>query len=316
MNRRDFLTTSALASVAAATTTALPAAAAGHATTLPIVQTHHVGAAKVTAISDGFLPIGPELLAGGDEATFAARLSDAHICGAQHPTGVNAYLIETGDARVMVDAGTGAAMGPGLGQLGGNLAALGVDPASITHIVATHLHPDHVGGVLNDNQNVFSGAELIVSADDVAFWTNEEIAAGAPDDFKPFFALAAGVVQSFGERVRTVTGEADLGLGLTAMPMPGHTPGHMGVLLDSDGDQLLLWGDILHVPPVQLADPSVTIAFDADADMARTTRARVMDMAATDGLAVAGAHISFPGIGYLETAGTGFRWEAAPYPYS
>ncbi|MEO0378830.1 MAG: MBL fold metallo-hydrolase [Pseudomonadota bacterium] len=314
MKRREFLSTSALAPVAIMGAS-LPAHADGHAAPLPVVQTHMVGSAKVTAISDGFLPIGPEALQGVDAETYAARLSDAHITAAQHLTGVNAYLIETGESLVLVDAGTGAVMGPTLGALGASLAAIGVDPASITHLVATHLHPDHVGGVLVDGQNVFTGAELIVSGDDVAFWTNADIKAGAPEAFQPFFELAAGVVQSFGDRIREVSGEADLGSGLTAMPMPGHTPGHMGVMLESDGAQLLLWGDILHVPPVQLADPSVTIAFDADADAARATRASVMDMVATDGLAVAGAHISFPGIGYLEKAGSGYHWTPAPYPY-
>ena len=314
MKRREFLSTSALAP-AAMMGAVLPASAASHSTALPVVQTHTVGAAKVTAISDGFLPIGPEALQGVDAETYAARLAEAHITAEQHPTGVNALLIETGDARVLVDAGTGAIMGPTLGALGASMAAIGVDPASITHLVATHLHPDHVGGVLVDGQNVFSGAELIVSANDVAFWTDPDVKAGAPEGFHSFFDLAVGVVQSFGDRVREVSGEADLGPGLTAMPMPGHTPGHMGVMLESDGAQLLLWGDILHVPPVQLADPAVTIAFDVDADTARSTRASVLDMVATDGLAVAGAHISFPGIGYLEKAGSGYHWTPAPYPY-
>lgn len=314
MKRREFLTSTALAPVAIMGT-AHSVQSDGHAAPLPVVQTHMVGAAKVTAISDGFLPIGVEALQGVDAETYAARLADAHITAEQHLTGVNAYLIETGDARVLVDAGTGTVMGPTLGAFGASLAALGVDPASITHLVATHLHPDHVGGVLVDGQNVFSGAELVVSGDDVAFWTNADIKAGAPEQFHPFFDLAGGVVQSFGDRVREVSGEADLGPGLTAMPMPGHTPGHMGVMLESEGAQLLLWGDILHVPPVQLADPAVTIAFDTDADTARATRATVLDMVATDGLAVAGAHISFPGIGYIEKAGTGYHWTAAPYPY-
>jgi len=314
MKRREFLTTSALAPTAMLGAS-LPASADGHVSVIPVVQTHSVGSAKVTAISDGFLPIGPENLQGVDAETYAMRLKEAHISAEQHPTGVNAFLVETGDARVLVDAGTGTAFGPTLGALGGSLAALGVDPASITHLVATHLHPDHVGGVLADGQNVFSQAELIVSGDDVAFWTNPDVKAAAPEGFHPFFDLAVGVVQGFGDRVREVSGEADLGAGMTAMPMPGHTPGHMGVMLESDGAQLLLWGDILHVPPVQLADPSVTIAFDVDADTARSTRASVLDMVATDGLAVAGAHISFPGIGYLEKAGSGYHWTPAPYPY-
>jgi len=315
MNRRDFLSTSTLATIAA-TTTGIPASADEHSTTPTIAaQSRTVGAAKVTAISDGYLPIGPETLSGVDADTFKDRLEGVHMNPESHLTGVNSFLIETGDKRILIDAGSGNAMGPTLGNLSTSLPALGIDPASITHLIATHLHPDHVGGVLPEGQNIFSNAELIVSQDDLAFWTNPDMAAAAPDGFKFFFDLASNVVSSFGDRIKPVSGEADLGMGLTALPMPGHTPGHMGIMLEDSNEQLLIWGDIIHVAPVQLADPTVTIAFDTDGETAAKTRARVMDMATTDKLLIAGAHMSFPSVGYLEKADTGYRWFDAPYPY-
>ena len=112
-----------------------------------------------------------------------------------------------------------------------------------------------------------------------------------------------------------VQGEADLGHGMTAVPLPGHTAGHMGVMLESGGDALLIWGDIVHVPPVQFARPDVTIGFDFDADMARATRQSILDRAATDRLRVAGMHIGFPGTGYVERAAQGYHFVSAPYPY-
>lgn len=315
MNRRDFLSTSTLATIAA-TTAGIPASAAQHSTTPTIVaQSRTVGATTVTTISDGYIPLGPELLSGVDADTYKDRLEGAHMKPESHLTGVNSFLVETGDKRILIDAGSGIAMGPTLGNLSTSLPALGVDPASITHLIATHLHPDHVGGVMPEGQNIFSNAELIVSQDDLAFWTNPDMAAAARDGFKPFFELATNVVSSFGDRIKPVSGEADLGMGLTTLPMPGHTPGHMGIMLEDNNEQLLIWGDIIHVAPVQLADPTVTIAFDTDGETAARTRARVMDWATTDKLMVAGAHMSFPSVGYLEKADAGYRWFDAPYPY-
>lgn len=287
----------------------------GHAAPIPVIEVHKVGQTTVTAISDGFLTIEPGILNGVDEAGFAAALERAHISGKAHPTGVNAFLIESGAEKILIDAGTGAVFGPTLGHMGAHLNALGVAPADITKLVATHLHPDHIGGAMVDGKNPFEKAELVVHEADLGFWTNADVKAQAPENFHAFFDLAAGVTASFGERIKTVAGEADLGHGLTAMPMPGHTPGHMGIMVEDSGDNLLIWGDIVHVPPVQFADPSVTIAFDADQDTARATRAKVLDMVATDGLKVAGAHIEFPGMGYLSKDGSGYRWEPAPYPY-
>ncbi len=315
MKRRSFLMSAGAAPLVATLPTGA-AQADGHAApSVPIVQTHMVGDIKVTAVSDGFLQIVPGVLVGIDEAGFNAALERAHIAPGQHPTGVNAYLIETGEKKILVDAGTGPVFGPGLGHLEENLAGLGVTAGDIDTIVATHLHPDHIGGALINGVNPFEKAGLIAHSADIDFWTNDDIKAQAPDDFKPFFDLASGVVTSFGERIETVSGESDLGDGLTAIPMPGHTPGHIGVMVESNGDQLLIWGDIIHVGPVQFADPSVTIAFDADGDTAAATRARVMDMAATDNMKVAGAHLDFPGMGYLSKADSGYRWQPAPYPY-
>ena len=315
MNRIDFLSTSTLATIAA-TTTGIRVSAGEHAAMPTVVaQSRTVGATKVTTISDGYIPLGPELLSGVDADTYKDRLEGAHMNPESHLTGVNTFLVETGDKRILIDAGSGVAMGPTLGNLSTSLPALGIDPASITHLIATHLHPDHVGGVLPEGQNIFSNAELIVSQDDLAFWTDPDMAAAAPDGFKPFFELATNVVNSFEDRIKTVTGEADLGMGLTALPMPGHTPGHMGIMLEDSNEQLLIWGDIIHVAPIQLADPSVTIAFDVEAELAAKTRARVMDMATTDKLLIAGAHMSFPSVGYLEKADTGYRWFDAAYDY-
>lgn len=312
MDRRTFVKTAA-ASLAA--TTGLKVAQVG-AQSLSGAQSFTVGSAKVTALSDGFLSIDANAMIGITPEEFAEQLAKAFLPGPAHPTGVNAYLVETGDRRVLIDVGTGTAFGPTLGQLSASMQAHGIDPASVDTVVATHLHPDHIGGVVGEAGNPFTAARLVVHPADIDFWGSDEIKAMAPAEFQPFFDMARGAVASFGERVETLEDGAEIAPGLTLTHLPGHTMGHSGVRVDSDGAQLMIFGDIVHVPPVQFAMPDVTIGFDTDQDMARETRLRTLDMLATDQMMVAGAHIGFPGMGHLVRHGQGYHFVPARWQYS
>lgn len=261
-------------------------------------QSFRIGEISVTVLSDGYLPIGVDLLQGITQQQYEERLRAGFVPEPVHHTGVNAFLVETADRLVLIDSGSGQAMGPTLGRFGKTFAELGVSPAEIDTVVTTHLHPDHIGGLGVDNE--FAQAELVVHSADVDMWCSVTNRDGAPENFKPFFDLARATVESFGDRVRTVNETFDLGSGLSTLHLPGHTPGHMGVMIESDGDQLLIFSDIVHVPPVQFAQPDVTIGFDADPDQARATRLQVLDMVETDRLWIAGSHITFPGLGHLE----------------
>ncbi|MEO1676990.1 MAG: MBL fold metallo-hydrolase [Pseudomonadota bacterium] len=272
-----------------------------------------VGEATVWALCDGYLEIGPDLLQGVEAEDFDALLDTGFISARPHPSGVNAFLVESGGKRTLIDSGAGSTMGPTLGRVPAALDALGVALDSIDAVVATHLHPYHIGGLAGMD---LPGAGLIVAGADVDFWTAEATKAQAPADFHPFFDLATSVVSSFGDRVQTISGGTDVGPGLTAVSLPGHTPGHMGVMVESAGTQLLIWADIVHVAPVQLARPDVTIAFDGDPDAARATRLSLLDQVATDRTLVAGSHIAFPGCGHLERSGDGYRFVPMSYPYT
>ncbi len=316
MNRRDFFTTSALAAAGVAGLRVAPVQAAGSSGAgLVAAQEFRVGEAVVTALSDGFLPIDASVLMGIDAEGFAALLAEAYLPGPAHLTGVNAYLIENAGRSTLIDAGTGTAFGESLGHLVATMTALGLDPAAVDAVCATHLHPDHIGGILTEAGNPFSNASLHVDEADIAFWGNADIKAQAPAEFQGFFDMATGAVAAFGDRLMPFTGEADLGAGLTSMPLPGHTPGHSGFMLSSGDDTLLFFGDIVHVGPVQFPRPEVTIGFDVDAEMAAATRARVFDMVSTDRLRVAGAHVSFPGAGFVEAAAEGYRFVPQTWQY-
>ncbi len=316
MNRRDFFTTSALAAAGVAGLRMAPVHAAGSSVTgLAAAREFRIGEAIVTALSDGFLPIDASVLTGIDAEGFSALLADAYLPGPAHLTGVNAYLIDHGGRLTLVDAGTGTAFGDGLGHLVATMSALGLDPTAVDAVCATHLHPDHIGGILTDAGNPFANATLHVHGADLAFWGNADIKSQAPSEFQGFFDMATEAVAAFGDRLMPFTGEADLGVGLTAMPLAGHTPGHTGFVLSSGDDTLLFFGDVVHVGPVQFPRPEVTIGFDVDAEMAAATRARVFDMANADRLRIAGAHISFPGVGYVEAASEGYRFVPQSWQY-
>jgi glyoxylase-like metal-dependent hydrolase (beta-lactamase superfamily II) len=317
MRRRDLLAAAPAAGLLAALP-APPAAAAGHAgAALPGAQRFRVGDRAVTALLDGAFPIDRALLANVDAEGYEAAMRAGYHDPAGYLTAVNAFAVDGPDGVALIDAGSGQAMGPDFGRIPANLEAAGIAAEDVTTLVATHLHPDHVGGaILEDGSARFPDAELVVHAADRDFWTDTAIRDGAPEEFRPFFDLASAVVEAYGDRLRIVEGEEEVAPGLATMPLPGHTPGHMGVMLDGGGEAgLLLWGDIVHVPPVQLAMPEVTITFDTDQARAAETRAALLDRVAADRLMIAGAHMTFPGLAHIEAAGEGYRAVPAAYDY-
>jgi len=314
MKRRQFLSLAPAAGLA--TLPAGLARADAHTPqALPQAQRRAVGDIAVTALSDGGFPIGHAPLQGISEADYAAILTAAHRDPQGFISGVNAFLIETGDLKVLVDAGTGGFFGPDVDNLPANLAATGTAPEDITHLFATHLHPDHVGGAVRDGAAVFPNAELVVHDADRAFWGTPSNFTAMPEMMQNFAAVAQDALSAYGDRLRTFDAGAEIAPGLTAMPLPGHTPGHSGLMVASGDDSLLIWADIVHVAPVQLARPEVTIGFDVDPDGAAATRAALLDRVAADRLMVAGSHIGFPGLVTIARAGDGYAAIPAPFDY-
>lgn len=312
LTRRHLLAAGAALPLVPATARAQGAEAAPPAAALADAQRFTVGDLTVTALSDGALRIGPEALQGVDAEGYASLMRDRFRDPDRFRAAVNGWLVETGAGEVaLVDAGAGTAMGDSLGRLVDNLRAAGTEPAQVTRLLATHLHPDHVGGALADGAATFPNAELVVSEAERAFWTDESNVA---EGMEPFFETARNVLEAYGDRLRPISGEAEIGPA-TAVPLPGHTPGHTGYRIASGDDSLLIWGDIVHVAPVQLARPEVTIGFDVSPEEAAATRARILDRVVSDRTLIAGSHIDFPGLGHVAPEGEGYRFVAAPYPY-
>ncbi len=273
----------------------------------PGVYHRHVGEVVVTALNDGVLEASFDWLTQIDP-TEPPALHTAAFRAIPPRITINAFLAQRGERLVLVDSGCGSRMGPSLGRLAENLAAMGVRPAAIDAVLLTHLHPDHVGGLVDGAGNArLPNAELIVHEAEPPYWQDDAVLALVSAENRHFVQLARDVLDAYRGRVRTIAAGEALP-GITAVPEPGHTPGHTGWLIASGDDSLLIWGDIVHLPGVQFARPGAGMGFDADGAQAIATRQRIMDMAATDRLLVAGMHLNFAAFGHLARAGDGYAF--------
>lgn len=273
----------------------------------PGVHHRQVGEVLVTALNDGMLDASFNWLTHIDPAEPPA-LHAAGFRAVPPRITINAFLMHLGERLVLVDSGCGGAMGPALGRLAENLAAMGVAPEAIDTVLLTHLHPDHVGGLVDAaGTALLANAELVVHAAEPPFWRDDAVLAQAAEQERGFIQLARAVLDAYRGRVRLVA-SGEVLPGVSAVPEPGHTPGHTGWLVASGSEQLLIWGDIVHMSGVQFARPGAGMGFDIDGAQAIATRQRIMDMAATDRLAVAGMHLDFPAFGHVACAGDGYAF--------
>ena len=272
------------------------------------IATRTIGNATVTVLTDGGIDFGPELFPGTAPEHISELLAKQHA--AAIATNFNAVLIRNSGRTILCDAGPRDLFGPACGFLPDALAEADTTPAQIDTLYATHLHPDHIAGMITpQGAAVFPNAELVVSAAEHAFWSDETNTQSLPDPIPDWGTLARAVLAAYGNRLRILNGTAEIAPGLTTMPLAGHTPGHGGWRLNS-GDTLLVHvGDIIHAPVLQAADPNIAIAFDMDMDTARITRKRLLDEVATEGALFTGGHFLHPAFHKAARDGEGYRLE-------
>ena len=268
-----------------------------------------LGDFEITALSDGTVELPVDQLLKQDAATTAETLKKAHLKSPLE-TSVNGYLINTGKRLVLVDTGAGALFGPTLGKLVANLKASGYRPEDIDDIVITHMHPDHVGGLVANGTIAFPNAVVHADRRDSEFWLSQANLDKAPAENKGFFQGAQASLQPYvaAHKFQAFDGKTEIAPGIEAVPTYGHTPGHTSYVVESKGEKLIVVGDLIHVGAIQWDHPGVTIGFDSDAKAALAERLRVFNAAAKDGTIIAAAHISFPGLGRLRTSGEGYQW--------
>lgn len=274
-----------------------------------------IGDFEVTALSDGTIPQDVSKLLTNARPGEIDQLLQLSYVPTPVETSVNAYLIKTNDKLILVDAGTADLFGPSLGYLTKSLNNAGYKPEQIDAVLITHIHPDHTGGLMDGDKMVFPNATIYISKLEVAFWLTEGSKNKAPEGLKFYFQNAEMKVGPYlkAGKVKTFEYGGELFPGITPIASPGHTPGHTFYALESKGQKLVFWGDVMHVASVQLTDPSITIQYDVDPKAAAFQRKKAFSDAAKHGYWVAGDHVSFPGIGHLRVEGSKYVWVPVNY---
>ena len=261
---------------------------------VPGVYHRRTGDIVVTAISDGYLDGAYEFMRDITPQDAERILKDAHR-PAPPRISINCFVIHSAGRVALMETGSGNSMGPTLGKMPQNLAAAGIDTKSIDTILLTHMHPDHSNGLTDEHGAAkFPHIELVVAERDVAHWFDDAAMARATERQQMrFFRWAREQIAPYQNQRRDAKGEVFPGV--TAEPIPGHTPGHTAYRIASKGEQLLIWGDIVHIPDIQTRRPDVYMEPDVDGPAAIAMRKRVFDMVTTDRLLAAGMHMHFPG---------------------
>ena len=269
-----------------------------------------LGRFEITALSDGThtFPV-DTVMTGVTPAAVDAALANNDL---HRPVqgSINAFLVNTGTQLVLIDTGAGALYGACCGKLLANLRAAGYAPEQVDLVLLTHLHKDHVGGVVADGKPAFPNAVVRAAGADADYWLSRDQRAAAPAFLTSFFDSAAASLAPYtaAGRFQPFAPGAALVPGIRAVAEPGHTPGHSGYLVEDGGQALLVWGDVVHVAAVQLDQVQATVKYDTSAPDARATRAGLLERAAREHLLVGAAHVAFPGLGHVRREGAGFAW--------
>ena len=274
-----------------------------------------LGDFEVTVLSDGTVGLPITKILTNTTAETTERALARSFMKDPVETSVNAYLVNTGDKLVLIDTGAGGLFGPTLGKLQQSLKAAGYAPEQVDEIYITHMHADHVGGLAKGDALQFPNAVVRADKRDADYWLSQANLDKAPEESKGFFKGAMASINPYlkAGKFKAFDGDTELIPGVRAVASYGHTPGHSIYAVESKGNKLVLWGDLMHVAAVQFATPPVTIAFDTDPVAAAKQRAKAYAEAAAQGHWVGSAHLAFPGLGRLRSDGSGYSFVPANY---
>jgi len=286
---------------------AVPAEAATSTSQSEVGKTVPVGDFSVIPLLDGAHSFPLSLFKGSDEATMLAAAGTQPV-----PGSFNVFLIKHGKESFLVDTGNGTLRPERKGLLRLALQKAATAPEEIDKIFITHLHGDHIGGLVENGKPAFPKARVYVARVEYDYWLNDEAMRQTPEGRRGLFPLVRGVLRVLADNNRLVffTPGEEVSPGIVSVPLFGHTPGHCGFMLASKNEKIFFVGDLLHAAALQLLHPEITADFDVDQPLAKETRLRIFKQIAEDKTLIATAHLPFPGIGLVRPEGGGYRFEA------
>ncbi|MXQ09922.1 MBL fold metallo-hydrolase [Microvirga makkahensis] len=326
ITRRGILAGTALAAAPlggitalAQTHTATPSASASPTTTgsrqAPGFYRYKVGDIEVTAINDGFARRPLEgFVRNAELKDVQAAMQEAFLPVDALPITFNTLVLSQGDRLTLIDSGNGDMGAPTAGRWMENFRAAGFDPGQVDTVVISHFHGDHINGLrLKDGTAVFPNAEVMVPEAEWAFWMDDARMNQAPEGMKGAYQNVRRVFGPIAKDVKRYGMDKEIAPSLTSIAAHGHTPGHTAYMLSSGSDRLMIMSDVTNHPALFVRHPDWSAIFDMDADQARATRRRMLDMAASERTQVAFYHAPFPATGHIAKEGNGYRFVPAQW---
>ncbi|MDR2472123.1 MAG: MBL fold metallo-hydrolase, partial [Tannerella sp.] len=253
------------------------------------VITFQAGNYKFSVLSEGGRQGNSNLLKGATDEQLKKYLPDGTF-----PLGTHAFLVQTPDNNILIDAGYGK-------LLFQNLKSLKLDETKIHIILLTHMHGDHIGGLLKDGKTAFPNAKLYLSKKEHDYWMNLGERGATQQNVLNAYKSVLHLLEPYdidnqGEGIKRCAG-------IIPIAAYGHTPGHTAYYLKDAN--WLIWGDLTHAMPIQMPCPEVALSFDVDAAKAIESRKKILKHIVQNGVTVSGMHIPFPAVGKIKEATEG-----------
>jgi len=276
-----------------------------------------VGDIRLTILSDGYFSTSTAGLGiNADPAEVQAFLADHFLPTDMGYSHTNHVLIETKDATILVDVGSGTRWFDTTGRLLDNMDAAGVDPSDITHVVITHAHPDHIWGIRDDfDEAIFPDAEYIIGQTEYDHWMQDDLVNKVGPAEQQFVLGAVNSLSVEGADWTFASDGHEIVSGVRLISTPGHTPGHMSVMVESGDKSLIALGDCMSHAYTNFAHPDWYNGFDHDGDLTVQTRKRLLDRVTSDRTAIVGYHFPFPGVGHVQKDSAGYQFIPALWQF-
>ena len=261
-----------------------------------------LGSGKVFLLSEGQRTGNLDILIGAKP-----EVTGKYAPNNSYPSATNAFLWQNNGKNILFDTGYGRA-------LFDNLKSIGVKPEDIDAICISHLHGDHIGGLLKDDKAAFPKAKLYISKVEYNYWTSDETINQTPENRRGGFLSAKKAIEAYKDRLQLFEPNVDendfrsLMPDIIAFATYGHTPGHTVYLINSNDNMLLIWGDLTHAMAIQMPHPELGVTYDSDSAKAIQSRDLALKIVSYYSIPVAGMHIAYPGIGTIEKSDPGYKF--------